>query len=536
MDRRLPKTGAVALVVLLVLSASTFFVVAVIVPSPARAVAANPSTAAFSDNFTRDTGLNTALWQVNGTVGLNFAPVNCPAPCTNITLQPSFPGTGMEIAQADADFVVGTIQSIASFAPPFTLNATVTGVVSHGHTFILGITSQNATSGVQITGNLDPKDCSNETDCGNPATCGVPANSSIGANQCFYGIYSRVGQSGGNWHKTGAMNESPAVGVAYSLQISVDASGSAYYTVSAGGQVLGGNTSSVGTGPFYIIIAQSEGKPVPGPGPNEAIWTSVSMTTSATVPPPSSSSSSSGSGFSWLDWLLIGVVVLVALLAIVLVYGRRRRDLTVTVVDSGTFSPIPGAGVSAEGPKSFSGSTGNDGRVAFGGVTSGDYSVHARATGYNASSPVVVPVKRTTSHTVRLVRFPPSVPAPPIPVAPPAEPVRPPTPPPSPGTPPTVPPPPAPVPVAAAASPPSPPPAPAEPEEAEGIGGERTRQIIKTFQTKGALSPETALTADELGLSRMFVRIMKRRRGKTKVFIEVNGKYYLDEKVLREMK
>jgi hypothetical protein len=50
------------------------------------------------------------------------------------------------------------------------------------------------------------------------------------------------------------------------------------------------------------------------------------------------------------------------------------------------------------------------------------------------------------------------------------------------------------------------------------------------------LSPETALTAQELGLSRIFVRIMKRRRGKTKVFVEVNGKYYLDEQALRAMK
>jgi hypothetical protein len=38
----------------------------------------------------------------------------------------------------------------------------------------------------------------------------------------------------------------------------------------------------------------------------------------------------------------------------------------------------------------------------------------------------------------------------------------------------------------------------------EGIG-----EIIKTFQAKGP-SPETALTAEELGLSRLFVRIMKR--------------------------
>jgi hypothetical protein len=62
------------------------------------------------------------------------------------------------------------------------------------------------------------------------------------------------------------------------------------------------------------------------------------------------------------------------------------------------------------------------------------------------------------------------------------------------------------------------------------------RQNIKTFQEKGALSPETALSASELGLSRTFVRVMERRKGQTKVFKEINGKYYLDQKALDEQK
>jgi len=70
----------------------------------------------------------------------------------------------------------------------------------------------------------------------------------------------------------------------------------------------------------------------------------------------------------------------------------------------------------------------------------------------------------------------------------------------------------------------------------EGFVGGRIGEIIKTFQEKGAISPETALTAQELGLSRIFVRIMKRRRGRTRVFVEINGKYYLDQKALQEMK
>ena len=78
--------------------------------------------------------------------------------------------------------------------------------------------------------------------------------------------------------------------------------------------------------------------------------------------------------------------------------------------------------------------------------------------------------------------------------------------------------------------------APPEPEGVEGWGGERIRQVIEKFRAAGALSPETALTAEQLGLSRLFVRIMKRRRGQTRVFVEVNGRYYLDERALREMR
>ena len=69
----------------------------------------------------------------------------------------------------------------------------------------------------------------------------------------------------------------------------------------------------------------------------------------------------------------------------------------------------------------------------------------------------------------------------------------------------------------------------------EGFVGGRIGEIIKTFKEKGAVSPETALTAQELGLSRIFVRVMKRRQGRTRVFVEINGRYYLDQNALKEM-
>ena len=510
------------------LSAAVVLLLALTPSRPAAVASPAPMLASLlSDDFTHDSQLNASLWEINGPAGLNFSAENCPS-CTVIPLLPGFFSEGMEIAQANASSEIGTIQSIGSFSPPFTVSAAVEGTVSNGHPIVFGITSASAASGVQITGNLNPNDCSNETNCGNPATCGNPANPSITANQCYYGIYARIGTGSGNWAKTPALNLSPRLGVVYTLQISVDGSGLAQFNVSLGGLVIGKSSGQVGAGPFYLVLAQSEGAPVPGPGPNQAYWRSVSVVPTAPAPPPSPSSSPP------FQWILILIVVALALILLLLILARRRRrELTVTVVDSGTASPVTGAGVSAEGPEHYSGSTGSDGRVGFAGVRTGDYSVKAGATGYRPSVLVVIPVRGTTRHTVRLDRIAPN-PHEAEPSHAPDERPSPPSPPvPTEATPPTAPssdaavtrPEAAPAQVGAEAN-----------EGAEGWGGERIRQIIQTFRSKGALSPETALSADELGLSRIFVRIMKRRRGRTRVFVEVDGKYYLDEKALQAMK
>ena len=69
-----------------------------------------------------------------------------------------------------------------------------------------------------------------------------------------------------------------------------------------------------------------------------------------------------------------------------------------------------------------------------------------------------------------------------------------------------------------------PPPSQQEPTEPQGWRDEKIQQIIQKFQEKGAVSVQTAITAKELGLSRIFVRIMERRKEQTKIFVEVNGK------------
>ena len=63
----------------------------------------------------------------------------------------------------------------------------------------------------------------------------------------------------------------------------------------------------------------------------------------------------------------------------------------------------------------------------------------------------------------------------------------------------------------------------------------RLMEIAQTFREKGATSPDKAMTAQELGVPPRFEQAMHRRLGQTKIFVEVNGKYYLDEERLRQI-
>ncbi len=65
---------------------------------------------------------------------------------------------------------------------------------------------------------------------------------------------------------------------------------------------------------------------------------------------------------------------------------------------------------------------------------------------------------------------------------------------------------------------------------------EHLLELIEKFRKKGALSPAKAMTAEELGLPSEFKERMKRRLGQLSVFVEVDGKYYLSEERLKEVK
>jgi hypothetical protein len=59
--------------------------------------------------------------------------------------------------------------------------------------------------------------------------------------------------------------------------------------------------------------------------------------------------------------------------------------------------------------------------------------------------------------------------------------------------------------------------------------------VVEKFRQKGAVSPDRAMTAEELGLPPRFEQAMKRRLGRSGVFVELNGKYYLSEERLKQI-
>ena len=63
----------------------------------------------------------------------------------------------------------------------------------------------------------------------------------------------------------------------------------------------------------------------------------------------------------------------------------------------------------------------------------------------------------------------------------------------------------------------------------------RLQGITEKFRQKGATSPEKAMTIQELGLPPRFEEAMHRRLGQSGIFVETNGKYYLNEERLKQI-
>jgi ATP-binding cassette subfamily B protein len=68
-----------------------------------------------------------------------------------------------------------------------------------------------------------------------------------------------------------------------------------------------------------------------------------------------------------------------------------------------------------------------------------------------------------------------------------------------------------------------------------GTGHGRIMEIVETFRKNGAISPETAMAPEEMGIPPMFRVMLQGQMAKSGIFLEHNGKYYVSEDRFNKM-
>jgi hypothetical protein len=210
-----------------------------------------------NDNFTADSQLNTNLWTNQSSLLYSLAASDVPGDAL-VPLALGFAPSGMQMSGVSGTNELTAIQSRSAFAPPFTLNTTVEGVAAYGYPFEVLLVNSNLHQWFVIGGNVGS------------------------GNGVYYGMWANYTTSGAPiLYRGERLYYQPSIGVWYSLQISIDTNGNASVVLSANGAVLAAQGSlPVGTGPFYVILAQREGVPAVI-GPNVAIWQSLSLASGA---------------------------------------------------------------------------------------------------------------------------------------------------------------------------------------------------------------------------------------------------------------
>jgi hypothetical protein len=215
------------------------------------------------DNFVSDSSLDAILWTTKS-VALdklaNYYSSSFKLPAL------SFTQVGMQMAGAAGEYEITGVASVRSFAPPFTLTTTVQGTVANGNPFVVFLMTGDFTNCFMVTGNLNNQ------------------------NAGYYGIWANyTGNDPGDdqsfIHLGDDIYPRPLLNVPYTLQLSVDSSGSGTVVVAAtNGNILALETGlTVGTGPFHVVLAQREGTPNTV-GPNVAVWNSINVESGALPP------------------------------------------------------------------------------------------------------------------------------------------------------------------------------------------------------------------------------------------------------------
>jgi hypothetical protein len=204
------------------------------------------------DDFASDTALNTSLWTTQSRV-LGALLANYTSQWVDPTL--SFGPGGMQMSGIGAENEFTGLASVQTYSPPLTLAVTVEGIIANGNPFELLLVSSDLSSRMSLSGNLNS------------------------ANPPYYGIWVNYTGSGTTFHMGGDLFFSkPTTNVPYTIQLSVDEAGNGTALLAdTNGDLLCLRTGlSVGTAPFYAVLAQREGQPNTV-GTNVAVWHRASV-------------------------------------------------------------------------------------------------------------------------------------------------------------------------------------------------------------------------------------------------------------------
>jgi hypothetical protein len=252
----------------------------VAIPTPAPPAPVQAS-AAFQDNFFADAGLNMAFWTAQSSLVPALASAKGSVGTAPVLV---FGPSGLQMSGANGSRRLTGIQSTTSYLAPFTLTATVSAHQAVGIPFELCLVSSDLRQWLSLAGHVGGRGHAGPVlgiGGGGGGLFGravIPLGSApspehgVWVNYTGGGIISALGTK---------IFEYPEPGVMYTIQMTVGADGYASVALvdSAGlrrGALAG---LSVGTGPFYVVLANRD-------GPAYANWQSVQLIAATPVAPP----------------------------------------------------------------------------------------------------------------------------------------------------------------------------------------------------------------------------------------------------------
>lgn len=229
-----------------------------------------PPAVPLQDSFFSDGVLNPALWTTQSGMLSALASMNGVQVYPRLDFSPA----GMEMSGVGGPAQWMGIQSTASFAPPFTFSATVSGLAQRATPFEIYLVSSDLQQWVTIAGHLGGR--------------GQPRGEVVVGGVFGHVVHGDAGDAPdyGVWvNHTGSglpisalgykLLANPTAGVPYTFQITAGPDGLASVALlNSVGAVLAVQNVPVGIGPFFVVLAGRDGRTV-------AEWQSVQLTPAA---------------------------------------------------------------------------------------------------------------------------------------------------------------------------------------------------------------------------------------------------------------